>query len=126
MIYIEAKSIPQNEHRYDTAGDFLTIDGIRQVRTSDFGNEDYEFLILLHEMIEQHLCNKRGITDNSIDAFDIKFEKDRPEGNNEEPGDDVSAPYYHEHQFATVIERIMCYELGIDWNEYNKDIVCAY
>lgn len=122
MIQIEAKSIPHNEQRYETVGDWYYSNGVRTFRVSEFGNKDYEFMILLHEMVEQHLCEKRGISQESVDAFDIQFEKDRQEGNEDEPGDEQSAPYYREHQFATIIERMMCQELGIDWKEYEKSV----
>ncbi len=123
MIHIEAKIIPHTAQRYPTVGDFQVIDGVRTLRVSEFGNADYEFMILLHEMVEQHLALKRGITAEAVDAFDMQFEKDRPEGNEDEPGDDPAAPYYSAHQFATIIERMMCHELGLDWNEYNRAVV---
>lgn len=37
-----------------------------------------------------------------------------------EPGDDIHAPYYKQHQLATGIERIFIAETGADWNAYEK------
>ena len=45
-----------------------------------------------------------------IDKFDINFEELRKKNPDiigvQEPGDMVSAPYYHQHQTATVIEKL--------------------
>jgi hypothetical protein len=77
-----------------------------------------ESLIAVHELIETLLCMSKGITQESVDAFDLAFERDRPKGDVSEPGDDPMAPYYNEHQFASIIERLLARELGMDWNDY--------
>lgn len=121
---IHCKVIPHVEHRYPTVGDY-TVDvfGARHYRVSDMRNPDYEFMVLIHEMIEHHLCARRGITPEDVDAFDLEFEKERQQRLHEqddEPGDDPRAPYYHEHQFAIRIEVEICRYLGLDWAAYNK------
>jgi hypothetical protein len=87
------------------------------------GNEDYAFLVGLHEQIEQHLCLKRGITEESISAFDIAYEANRPEGDESEPGDHPDSPYRKEHFFATNIERMIALELGVEFAEYSKAVM---
>lgn len=116
------QTIPHSEMRYDTCGDYWEENGIMKIRVSDMGNDDYSFLVAIHEMIEQHLCKKRGITEESITHFDIEFEKNREKGNDDEPGDDPRSPYKREHFFATTIERLVASELGVDWQEYEKEI----
>ncbi len=69
------------------------------------------------------LCKERGITEQSVTDFDIDFEKKRPEGNVDEPGDAVDAPYRKEHFFATNIERLMSEQLGVNWQEYDSIVV---
>ncbi len=91
------------------------------------GNPDYEFLVALHELIESHLVQKRGIPDAAIDEFDIEFEKRRAAAPPDfadyaEPGSDPAAPYYREHQFATAIEKSVAEELGVDWDEYDRAV----
>ena len=121
---ISVKIIPQSEHRYPTCGDFyVDASGVRHVLVSDMGNDDYAFLVAIHEVIEQHLCLKRGITEESITDFDIEFEKNRKEGDESEPGDNINAPYLREHFFATNIERLVAEQLGVDWEEYNKAVM---
>ncbi|VVB61608.1 Uncharacterised protein [uncultured archaeon] len=115
--------IPHSRQRYETCGDWIFDDfGDLHIRISDTGNTDYEFLVGIHEQIEAYLCNKRRIKEKDITRFDIQFEKNREEGNTDEPGDHILAPYRKEHQFATKIERELAKELDIDWNEYSKTI----
>jgi hypothetical protein len=119
-LIIEVKTIPQKDHRYPTLGDYVGHERLRFIQVSEMGNAKYEFLIALHEMIEQSLCLERGIPEQSITDFDIAFEDKRLPDDDSEPGDDPLAPYYAEHQFATKIEKMMCEELGLDWNAYGR------
>ena len=122
MKYI-LETIPHSEQRYPTAGDYWTdADGVDHVVVSDMGNDDYHFLVLLHEFVEQYLTKKRGISEKSICDFDIEFEKNRAEGNLDEPGNDKNAPYVLEHNIATFIESGMAQALGVDWEMYG-DVV---
>ena len=122
-IYID--TIPHAEQRYPTVGDYwedalVSGETKREVRVSDMSNEDYEFLVAIHEQIEQHLCKKRGISEQSITDFDVKFENSRTSESLAEPGNHPDAPYHKEHVFATEIERRLAEELGIDWATYDK------
>jgi hypothetical protein len=113
--------IEHHEQRYSTCGDWeVEPDGFVTISVSRMDNEDYVFLVQLHEMAEAYLCKKRGIEQAVVDEFDIRYEVNRPEGDESEPGDDPRAPYYKEHQFATAIERFMAEELGVNWDEYSK------
>lgn len=124
MLNNEIKTIPHNEHRYDTVGDYYDKDGKKLFRISDMGNEDYEFLVSIHEQIEEYLTRKRGIKCEDIDKFDMYYENARQEGDITEPGNSPLAPYFKEHQFATSIEKQIADELGVDWEEYDK-VVCS-
>jgi hypothetical protein len=121
---IQLRTIPHTKQKYETCGNYwVDQNGVRQIRVSDMGNEDYAFLVGLHEQIEQHLCLKRGITEESISAFDIAYEANRPEGDESEPGDHPDSPYRKEHFFATNIERMIALELGVDFAEYSKAVM---
>lgn len=117
-----------SEMRYPTAGDYhyhLGIDLFKFV-ISQMDSSDYEALIFLHEFIEAYLCWKARIKEEDIASFDILFEKERAEGLHkpeDEPGNDRRAPYYKQHQIATVFEMRFCDKLGIDWNEYEKALM---
>ena len=122
-------TIPHRQQRYPTVGDYwrpaVQRTGLverTEIRVSELGNEDYEFLISIHEQIEEYLTRKRGISEKVITAFDIAYETARQEGDDSEPGDAPDAPYRAEHQFATSIEKQLAIELGVNWFEYNEAI----
>jgi hypothetical protein len=122
-MHIELRTIPHDEQRYETVGDWENLpDGSLRISVSDMGIEDYAFLVAIHEAVEVWLCNKRGITDEAVSAFDIEYEKNRPDGDESEPGDHPDAPYRKEHFFATNIERMIALELGVDWKLYSGRI----
>ena len=113
------KAIDHKKQRYETAGDYFVKDKKWHIRVSKI-NADYELLAMIHELIEFYLTQKRGIKEEDITAFDIKFEQEREQGRwkDEEPGNDLRAPYFKEHQFSTLIEQQIANELGADWKEY--------
>jgi Mn-dependent DtxR family transcriptional regulator len=99
------------------------------MRISEMGNDDYAFLIAIHELIEWYLTEKHGIQEKDIKAFDEAFEKERLQGlhtEKEEAGFDPHAPYIKEHSFATNIEKEIAKELGIDWATYSKEITALF
>lgn len=111
--------IPHKKQRYDTVGDYLEKKGETHFRISKM-NPDHQFLILMHELTEWYLTKKKGISLEKIDQFDMEYEKNRKEGDESEPGDDLRAPYYHEHQIATKIEKDLAGFLGVDWDKYDE------
>ena len=119
------KTIKHRMQAYCTVGNYFKRRGRIHFRISKMGNEKYEALVLLHEIVEYILVKERGISLKEIDKFDIEFEIDRELGlhsETEECGDSPNAPYFAEHQFATRIEKIMAKELGVDWDEYDKAV----
>ena len=120
MKKIIIKTIPDTHQRYNTVGDYYTDkEGNRIFTVSDMDNWKYEFLVTIHELVENALCQSRGISDEMIDAFDISFEKERLSNPDiGMPGDATNAPYFKEHQFATKIEKMMAEELGVNWEKY--------
>jgi hypothetical protein len=114
---ITSKTIEHSQQRYDTIGDWrIDRKGNIHVKVSKVHNDDFEFLISIHEQIEAFFCQKHGISGKEVDAFDLTF---RGEG---EPGDDRKAPYHKEHVFATKVEKMLAAELGIEWNAYDEYI----
>lgn len=123
---IEAKTIPNDQQRYPTVGDYYDEDGVKKFRVSDMGNEDYAFLVFVHELIEEHLTRRRGLMEQEIVAFDLMYENERLEGKHsdeDEPGFDSRAPYQKEHTMATGIEMLLAGHMGIDWNAYNETVM---
>ena len=66
--------------RYLTIGDYYKIKNGWDVITADLGKSDYNFLILIHELIELYLTQKRGITEPKIKKFDEWFENEKIKG----------------------------------------------
>ena len=116
-LKIDGFTLPAQYMRYKTLGDWYGHDRHIISTVAEMGNPKYEFLIFLHELIEARLCMARGVDEGDVTRFDILFEKEGKEG---EPGDDPEAPYFKEHQFATKIEMMMCDEMGLDRNAYDR------
>jgi hypothetical protein len=99
--------------RYGSAGDWTDHETII---VAEMGNEDAEFLVGIHEAVEAYLCRDKAVTAEDVDKFDMNW---TGEG---EPGDSFDAPYYQQHQTATIVERILCDALGIRWADYESFI----
>ena len=114
MLKIEIETIPHSQQRYDTAGDWYFEGGVLKIKVSDLGNEPQEFCVALHELVEVMLCKHRGVTQEEVDAFDLAFSGPG------EPGDDLCAPYFREHQFSMGMERLYASQVGLNWSEYER------
>src|SRR5690348_10139401 len=104
------RTIPHNEQRYETCGDWWWIKDDLHIRVSKMSDWRYEALVLVHELVEVFLCKHSGIKEEAIHDFDIEFEKRRAKSlipNYSEPGDNRFAPYEKEHCLATGVERIL-------------------
>lgn len=113
---IHSYSVPHDEQRYDTVGDWFFQDGELHVVTSHMSDPRYETLVALHEIVEAVLCAYGNVPQHLVDEFDFRF-KDA-----HEPGDDIRAPYYKQHQIATAVERLVAAELGVDWRKYEAEV----
>jgi hypothetical protein len=122
VINIEIKTIPHLRQRYPTCGDYYYEDGITKIFVSDLNNGKYEFLVAVHELIEEFLTKIRGVKEEHITEFDKQYEQKRLPGDFSDPGNDINAPYFREHQFATVIEHIVASEIGVNWEDYETAI----
>jgi len=125
MLKIKIKTIPNRKQRYPTAGDWYDDGNTHEIRVSELSNPKYELLIAVHELIESELCRQRGISEEAVTRFDRWFEEARNLGllyNDDEPGFHPNAPYKNEHTFATMIERQLAKELGVDWESYAREI----
>jgi hypothetical protein len=84
--------------------------------TADTGNRKYNFLVLIHALIEQYLCFEKGITDEKVCEWDMTHT------HCDDPGSHEEAPYHDEHQIAEAVERMLSEKLGVDWDTYGKAI----
>jgi hypothetical protein len=89
------------------------------------GNIFYETLVLIHELTEWAMRQVVGIPEPEIKFFDEKFEAEREAGKHSksaEPGDDLRAPYYYQHQCATKVERLAAEFFKVDWGSYSRSV----
>ena len=99
---------PYNWPGDDLRGDwYIAADGVLIIKVTADVLSPEGFLFAYHELTEAFLCIHRGISQESVDAFDAKFKGDG------EPGDDPAAPYREEHRFSCLQEFAMAHELGI-------------
>jgi hypothetical protein len=122
------ESIPHASQRYPTCGDwFEDPDGTLRIKVSEEMGADSCLLVALHELFERKLLEKRGVTTQQVDDFDIAYEKAHREGgtlegkrlDESEPGDDPTAPYHSEHEKSTALEMIAAMLMGVDWAAHN-------
>ncbi len=117
--------VPHRKQRYETVGDWIPGKPA-QIRVSKMKDQRYVFLVALHEMIEYELCKMHGVTDREVVAFDVNFEAERRlnlHPIDAEPGDHPKAPYRSEHEFATMVERLVAQKLGVSWSDYEKTVL---
>ena len=120
---VRIEIIPHDQQRYPTCGDWiLDENGDLVIRVSKLSDWRYEMLVAVHEFCEVLMCKQVGITQQAVDDFDKNFEAARLPGNEDEPGNDPTAPYIKQHGIATGIESILAAELGVLWKEYEKEI----
>jgi hypothetical protein len=120
---ITIEVIKHEDQRYETVGDWVWNGDDLTIFVSSMDNWRYEMLVAFHEMAECLMCKHRGIAQEDVDNFDIQFEKLREDGDVSEPGDEPNAPYYREHQIATILERTLALELGVNWKQYDDTVV---
>lgn len=114
---ITIQTIPHSDQRYDTVGDWIfDAQGNLEITVSEMGNDNFAFLVGIHEAIEAWLCRHDGVKEEDVSAFDQAFEGAG------EPGDDPDAPYREQHFIATSIERILSQAIDVDWADYGTAV----
>lgn len=121
------------KEKSDRHGPPIAADFALHIEVSKMGDWRYEALVGIHEAVEAILCREAGVSEQSVNAFDIEFENAREKrlgawftfrGRNvdadAEPGDDEDAPYRRQHCFATAVERMLAAEMGVSWTAYDK------
>ena len=110
---------PADELKNPTTGDYWRdTDGTANVAVQELGDEDYEFLIGIHSLIEGKLIEHNKINIQKIAYFNEEFKLkrgDSPRIPGDDPGDDPLSPYHREHIFATFIEMQIAKEFNISW-----------
>lgn len=118
--------IPESQMRPEVNGAdwYFDTEGNLQVRVSPMSDWRYETLLAIHEAVEAIMCKFNGVTQKSVDEFDLEYDKTHTFDLN--AGDDPAAPYKLEHTFATAIERILAGVLKVDWLTYDTELAQSY
>lgn len=118
---IEFKTVDPAAMRYPTAGDWEWLpDGALKLTVPDYGTSDQSaLLVLIHELVEAFLCKRDGVSEESVTKFDVE------NPTLEEPGDDPSAPYHHQHQIAMALEASLAAAMQVNWDKHNQWVVSA-
>jgi hypothetical protein len=148
---ITVTTIPHNDQRYDTIGDWVfdEREGHVTVLVSELEDWRMGFACAIHELIETALCIRAGVDESVVSRFDILYEARRQcalVGNpteeqkeqdtllarvfdclctpteDSEPGEDKHAPYRAQHAFADGIERLLAYALDLSWSDYSDKV----
>lgn len=108
-------SIPHGDQRNPAGiGDYwVAKDGSTYIAVSKMPDWRYEFLIALHEFVEEALTRHHGIKEPDIMEFDLQSLHD-------DPGMEGHAPYHREHVAATSIEMLVAGMLDVRWAEYER------
>jgi hypothetical protein len=123
LTEIRIKVVPHESQRYSTVGDWLyDSDGILHIKVSRLSDWRREMLIAVHELVEVLTCKNDGVSQAVVDKFDKDFEAARHPDNEDEPGDEPTAPYVKQHCLATGIERILAQQWGVNWKEYEQEL----
>ncbi len=122
---IVIETIDHKDQAYPTVGNYWISDEDGSFHIVVSHTEDkYDQAVILHELVELFAVINKGISIDSIDAFDKEFESVRENFptliGNQEPGNMISAPYHEEHKLATAIEKIFCAASGIEWSKYEE------
>ena len=123
---IHIKVVPRSKMRKIVSGAdwFWDKRGNLQVRIEPMSDWRYEVLLCLHEAIEAVLCKHNGVSQTSVDEFDVEYDKHHATDCN--AGDDPKAPYRREHCLATACERVIAAELDVCWETYDKELATSY
>jgi len=113
---ITTEIVPLESQRYETLGDYFLTDNTLNFKITDTGNNTYNKLILIHELVEELMTSYKGIHEGDILKWDLEHK------NSEDPGREAGSPYRNEHMFAEMVERMICHQLEIDWNKYEEHL----
>jgi hypothetical protein len=135
MRHLIMQVVKPEQMRYPTVGDWQKLPMTKQIEleinppdyvygiwVADTGDKKTNFLVALHEIVEQFMCQEAGITTQEVDEWDMSH----PEL--DEPGDDVRCPYHKQHDIAIRVERFVAGRSGLNmnWDEHEARIDNTY
>ena len=104
---IKILTIPHEEQRYDTLGDWQFIGDELIIFISNTGDWKRDACTALHELVEALMCKSDGVSQEQVDAWDMKH-PELPE-----PGNSITAPYFVQHIMAKTFEQLLTSALRV-------------
>jgi hypothetical protein len=131
VFEIRFRAVERRKMRYPSAGDYFEdACGVAHIVVVKTNNWKYQALLFVHELVEYILVKAAEISIDTIDDFDINFEREREmgiHGLHDEPGDALESPYHMQHSIATVVERMLAVILRVHWADYAQIVdTCAF
>jgi hypothetical protein len=122
MIYnVKIETVLPKEMRYRTVGDwFFSGKACLVIQVADTGDWRYNILVAIHELCEVVLCQIAGVSEKSVDSFDLAHQDD------EDPGTHPKAPYHKQHIIAMGIEMILAACMDVKWRLYEDALDRIY
>jgi hypothetical protein len=115
---IEITIIPHESQRYDTCGDWQFKGDTLEIHVSDLGDERFNTLVVVHELIEAMECKFNGISEESVDEYDFKHK----DAGSADLDSNLDAPYYRYHNDSTAIEWLLSRLFEVNWKDYSEKI----
>ena len=113
MKKIVIEVIPYKKMYMEYFGDFYwEKDGTLQIRVAQYPNEIQDVGTIVHEFLEAWKLKVKGVSVKDVEMFDKEHE------DHDDPGCLKDAPYHKEHMESLYIEKIICKQMGFDWNTY--------
>lgn len=125
-IHIQVVLPSQMRPEVDGADWYFDSKGDLQVRVCPMSDERMEIALAIHEAFEALLCKYDGVAVEQVDRFDQQYDKEHPDEDDTEAGDDPSAPYRIQHSLATAVERIYVAHTNLDWKTYDDELRRVY
>lgn len=125
---VNIKVIPESEQRAAVSGAdwFWDEKGDLQVRVSPMSDWRYEMALALHEAFEALLCKNNGVDQSAVDDFDSAYDAAHPDRPDLNAGDEQTAPYHVEHNYATIVDRLFIGACGLKWKDYDDELATVY
>jgi len=127
-VNIFAKVVPRETMRegVDGADWWFDENGDLQIRVCPMSDWRYEVALIQHEEFEALLCRAHGVTQKSVDEFDLAYDKAHPNEPDLNAGDDPDAPYVAEHNYAEIVDRLFIGACGLKFGPYMKELGLTY
>lgn len=118
---ITIKLIDPSNQRFGECGDWFYDAEDHHLTVFVNRMEDWrsEIAVAVHEALEAVMCIDADVDQTDVDAFDKTFYQMNDSAGL--AGDSSDAPYFNQHVAATFVEKEICHQTKLDWNQHDKN-----